>query len=211
MMDCATDQRELKHLCGIFLHIFDAYAAGLRHLSAPADVVLKIVPASLISSAVRITLPTAKQLVRISIDIYDNCPGQVEATSPYSSLSLVQLTPQMPEQVDFRLSRTNPTVLLQQQSVAHVAYCWNEESLWLTAALTDTLGCHSWSASYYVGARSGSFIAFRAVVKEILEIVREALEEAHGLPKLIVARDRTYHPAEIESMLCLFVLDHITS
>ena len=198
MVNWTGELPELKHLCHLFLRIFDAYASNLRLSTAPSDMVLKVIPGTMIASSAYIALPTVPELICIAKDIYDSCPTQAVSISPYSSLSLVQLTPEVPDAVDFRLQLDNPVVLLQEQSVAHVAYCWDEGSSWLTATLTDTLGCHSWSASFYTGVSSNALATLSAIAKEVLDVAREALEEAHGCPRTIVTRDEPMHPTEAE-------------
>jgi Mediator complex subunit 13 C-terminal domain len=201
MVKKSDDQVELKTLCFRFLRLFDAYATNLRLSSSPSDIVLKVVPNSIIGSPSSIAIPTVSELIRISKDVYDSCPNESASISPYASSALVQLTPEVPDGVDFKLTQGNPMTLLQQDAVAHIAYCWDDESPWLTAALTDSLGCHSWSASFHTGTSSDTLAMFRAIVKEVLDVAREALEEAHGSPKIIIACDRPVPPVEVDGAL----------
>ena len=180
-----------RSLCSAFLRLFESYASNLRFTSnsSPCDIVLKVLPLSWIASSTTIAMPQVRDLMRLSKEIYDRCPLDDESLSPYSSHSLIEIAQPVPKSLHFRLTSESHANPFQRETYAHVAYCWDEYSLWITAAMTDTLGCHSWSASFYIGA-ADKWAVFRVFVKEVLEIVEESIEDSHGRTRTVVYKDQ---------------------
>jgi hypothetical protein len=197
-MICVSDEPSaLQDLCVLFTKIFDCYAAGVRGTVQPSDLVLKVLPLDILSYQEKMSFPSASRLSELSLEIYDRCPLKTSAVSPYATHSLVQLSPELPASISFKLTTGNVPSLLENECIANLAYCWDHDSSWLNAAWTDKLGCHAWSGCFYIDATHELALQFRAIVEEIIGVVIEGMEQPHGRPRILVMKDRDIDEIEL--------------
>ena len=190
--------RALYSLCTSFLKLFEAYASSVRHVRAPADMVLQVIPLSWIGSSSTISIQPPKSYIRLAKIVYDRCPVQGQDASPYASASLFRLADTIPKTLEFKLGADSPTSLFQHISAAHIGYSWKHGSRWLSSVVTDSHGCHHWTASYFLSLREDSWSIFRAAAKEIWETFLEVMDVSHGSHRLYISKSSPMLQAEID-------------
>ena len=199
-------------LCVAFLKLFEAYASKIRLIQNPSDLVLKIIPMEWISSGSTYSSSSPASYLRLAKEVYDRCPSTQLESSPYASASLFQLADPIPRTIDFRLNADSASSLFQHEHIAHIGYSWVGESAWMTAAITDNLGCHHWVGSFSLRDSLDPWPSFQAIAKEIWEIMLEAMKAAEGNRRVFVAKDRPMLIKEVEgtySHNCQLLADRI--
>ena len=202
MISPSQEIASLRRLCVAFIRIFEAYVSKIRLIQNPSDLVLKILPMDWVSSTSTITSSSPAKYTRLAKELYDRCPTLKLDASPYASASLFQLANPIPKSIEFKLSADFISSPFQHESAIHIGYSWELTSMWLSSALTDTLGCHHWTASYYFGPSFDPWIIFQAVAKEIWEIMLEAMNASQGNRRLFVAKDKPMTTKEIDGKSC---------
>ena len=191
----------LYSLCASFYKLYDTYASCVRHTRAPgdlvSDLVLQIIPFSWIGSSSTIAMQAPRTYIRLAKIIYDRFPVQGQDISPYASASLFRLAEGIPKSLDFKLSSDSPKSLFQHVSAAHIGYSWDVGCRWLCSAMTDSFGCHHWSASYFLGSGNDPWSNFRAAAKEIWETFLEAIDVSYGSHRLYISKISPMPPTEI--------------
>ena len=134
--------------------------------------------------------------------IYDRCPLQAAEDqpprSPYSSGSHVELAPRVAVSMDLRLSSAGGPNVLDHSSVVHVGYSWQPGSHWLCSAITDDLGCHSRTASYYIPQWRNDWRVFRHVMQDIVICAGELIGAGRSIFSVIVAKESRMLEQEIK-------------
>lgn len=156
MVNAFNEPTALARLCEAFLKLFDAYAGSLgeENNRDTIDVVLQIIPLSLIASTDRLIIPSPTVYKKIAFEVYDRCAPSAQldrtAPTPFSGASAVQLAKVIPRSINLKLTCRSIDGSLVSDRCIHVSYCFSTYSQWLTASWTDSLGCLQWNASYYV-------------------------------------------------------------
>lgn len=114
-------------------------------------IAFQIVPLSFFAARDAIFVPSQYKMVRFALNVYDKCLNQGESIiSPLKPLPF-RLTCQRrcpaftlarmpPQRINFKLTDTPSSALLEEDSFIHIAYALSEDSKWLTAAWTDQWG-----------------------------------------------------------------------
>lgn len=161
-------------ICALFQHIFEAYASPYRKLGQPSDMILQIIPSSLISSSLKQVLPRLKQYSNISKMVYGRCPRMESSDSAYTPGSMIQLAEPLPIIIDFKLNPDGSSHPLKGSETFHLAYACTNDQRWLNVALIDSFGSKQWNASYYLGECTEFIPTLAEIAKEIFDTVQDA-------------------------------------
>ena len=194
---------QLLSLCSMFVKVFETYAAGLKSVPPPSDLVLQAVPPNwIVSSHTVPTQPPSRYAVMANI-VYDRCPVQAKESIPppsrYLSGSLFELSPKVPNNLDLRPNAAGASGLLEHSSIVHIGYAWQVGMHWLSCAIIDDLGCHQWAASFYIGPSSKPWTIFRAIVMEIWDVTLELMGSGRNSFTVFVAKGFRMHDNEAKS------------
>ena len=193
--------KAIPHLCVSFSKILEAYNYGSGTSSYPNDLVLKIIPISMLASKTTIALPPPEVYAQVAMEVYNQCPPYSlrESRSLINSHSLFQLAEPIPKTLHFSLT-ANPSTALAGDDVAyHLAYSWSSDGQWLSMALTNTCGSRHWTVSYCLGEIPAKWATFRAVAKEIWDTMLELLGIQWGAHRLFIVKDSHMAQVEIDS------------
>ena len=198
MIGLSEKEQSIWKLSELFQHIFAAYAANVRTVENPSDLVLQVVPFDWVGSESRIAIPSLGPCNKLAKIIYDKCPLPSRAKSPFASSSAIQISQQLPKSINFKVTTSSSYSPLDYAPVAHLGYVWNEGSSWLSAALVNDFGNQQWSASYYIGQVSNPWPYFVAITNEIWEIVGEAIDFTQDECKVYIAKLEPIKKAEMQ-------------
>ena len=158
MVNAFNEPTAIARLCEAFLKLLDAYTGSLgkENNGDTIDVVLQIMPLSLIASTETLTIPSPTVYKKIAFEVYDKCAPNAEldrtALTPFSGASAVQLAKVIPRSINLKLTCRSIDGSLVSDRCIHVSYCISTSSQWLTASWTDSIGHLQWNASYYLAA-----------------------------------------------------------
>lgn len=156
MVNAFDEPPAIARICEAFLKLLDSYAGSLReeHNRDTIDVVLQIIPLSLVASTNTLTIPSPTVYKKIAFEVYDRCAPSAKldrtAPTPFSGASAVQLAKVIPRSINLQLTCRSIDGSLVSDRCIHVSYCFSTCSQWLTASWTDSLGSLQWNASYYL-------------------------------------------------------------
>ena len=204
MVDSSKPNRTLPNLCAAFLIMFEAYNAALResHIDDPNDMVLQILPSSLILSIETIPMPAPADYRKLAFDVYDRCgPNQnlVQKSQPrYLSAPAVCLAKAMPKAIDLKLTPESSAPRLQSDNCIHIAYAWTPGDHWLTAAWTDNHGILSWNSCYCFGEEDKTpWESFTDIAKEIWDTTLDMIQ-GHAPWRIFLCKDRPADRRELD-------------
>lgn len=205
MVDPSRDGENLSILCKAFLRLFDGYLLTTKQNSVddPNDLVLQIIPSSLIYSADCLAMPSPSDYRRLVFEVYDRCgpndDNKHRKTSKYNCAPAIRLAKAIPKTIDFRLTSENSALSLQSDNCLHIAYQWSLGESWLTASWTDNLGVVSWTACYCLGQPNESpWFAVSEIVHEIMETTLNILQPRNGPWHLFVSKPGRYLRKELD-------------
>lgn len=156
MVNAFNEPTAMARLCEAFLKLLDAYVGsrGEDNNRDTIDMVLQIIPLSMIASTGTLTIPSPTVYKKIALEVYDRCAPNPKldrpALTPFSGASAVQLAKVIPRSINLKLTCRAIDGSLVSDRCIHVSYCFSTSSQWLTASWTDSLGCLQWNASYYL-------------------------------------------------------------
>jgi mediator of RNA polymerase II transcription subunit 13 len=204
MVDSSTANRTVPDLCAAFLDMFEAYNTTLReqHIDRPNDMVLQILPSSLICSTSFIPMPTPADYRKLAFDVYDRCsPNQTMIRkSQHRSLSApaVYLAKAIPKAIDLKLTPESSAPRLQSDNCIHVAYAWTSGDRWLSAAWTDNHGILSWNACYCFGEEDETpWESFTDIAREIWDTTLD-LMQGHSSWRVFLCKDSPADRRELD-------------
>ena len=195
----------LPLLCAAFVTLFNAYMLAVKdhNIVHPNDLVLQIVPASLIYSSAGIVLLSPADYRKLAFEVYDRCgPNESDdrrKRSQYIAAPSTRLAKAVPKTIDFRLTPENPALSLQNDSCLHIAYKWTQGEDWLTASWTDNLGILSWNACYCLGkGGDGQWQSFSEIAKEVWETTLDMLQPRNGPWRLLLCKAGSVPKRELD-------------
>lgn len=210
MIDLFAHARAKQHLSACFWLLFKAYRENAPRDSrntCGSDVVLQLIPISMVASYDVLVVPDAHQLGTLAHEVYDRCPPSPSAhsfdmTSPLPILAApsVELASLPPKRIAFQLAAEPPGDLLHEGSILHLAYATSKDGLWLTAAWVDNTGQYQSSSSFCLRGRS-----FAEVVEEVWECTREILNARKVTWRVFIATNEFLDEAKLQHwrMLCI--------
>ena len=218
MVDSSDDEKSLPLLCAAFLKLFNAYMKAVKdeRIDNPNDLVLQIVPSSLIFSDLELVLPSPTDYRRLAFELYNRCgPSENEKDrkrSQFISAPSMRLAKAIPKNIDFRLTPDNPAFSLQSDNCLHIAYTWTPGSDWLCASWTDNLGILSWNACYCFGdAQKNFWQSLSEIAHEIWETTLEMLQPRNGRWRLLICKDGAVYKHELDGEYCLLEVPRLTN
>lgn len=191
----------IPHLCCSFSKILEANGCRSGSGSYSIDLVLRILPISLLASKTTIALPPPQLYARLAMEVYSQSPHQSpqDPSSPITSHSLFQLAESIPKTINFSLTTDPSTALISENAAYHLAYSWSSDGQWLSMALTNTCGSRHCSVSYCLGMIPAKWPRFRAVAKEVWDTTLELLDVNWAAHQLFIVKDSPMAQVEIDS------------
>ena len=170
MVDPFEDEAVQPYLSACFWKLCQAYRQHTpkAHLRSPrSDLVLQILPVSLIASPDRLIILDAQQMGCLATEIYDRCPPSSKAAMamdtpaalPILAAQAVELASVPPRKIAFQLASDPPTDLLNEYSILHLAYAVSAEKQWMSASWTDNTGKYQMAVSGSVRGKCFAVVA----------------------------------------------------
>lgn len=170
-----------QHLSACFWLLYKVYRDNIPKAyrnAARADLVLQILPVSLIASPDGIVILNAQRMGACATEIYDRCPPSSKLPAGTESDSLlpilaapaVELAINPPKRIGFQLSVDPPADLLHEGSILHLAYALSDDKQWVTVSWIDSTGRYQRTSSASLRGKS-----FKNVADEIWESTLEIL------------------------------------
>lgn len=199
IVDPFEDEQSTQFLCACFWRLLSfcrtsthkAYKTASR-----SDIVLQIIPVSLIASRNGLVVLDNVQLSSVAMEIYDRCPPSTKAAAaidlgsalPILAAPAIELSAGPPKRIAFQLSAEPPSDLLHENSILHLAYALSPDRQWLTICWLDNTGRYQMTTTTCLRGRS-----FKDAASEIWERTAE----------IIAARQVTWRvfivaPADVE-------------
>lgn len=192
MVDAFGELRSLPRLCEAFLRMFDAYAQSLKETKRQDhyDLILQIIPLSIIASEHSLTLPNPTTLGKLASEVYDRCapsckPDSAEMT-PFTYAPAVRLARMVPRSINLQLTAKPPGASPLSDRCIHVSYSHPQHSSWLTASWVDDWGSLQWNTCYHLTSDMGDiWPEFKQAAEDIWETTLEAAR-FHSTPYRIL-------------------------
>lgn len=190
--ECAMEQ---QHLCVCFWLLYKAYRDNTpkAHRNVPrSDLVLQILPISLIASTHGMAMLDAQQMGILATELYDRCPPSAKAAFDSSStLSIlaapaVELASLPPKRIGFQLSADPPGDLLHEGSILHLAYAVSRDGEWMTVCWVDSTGRYQRTTSACLRGKS-----FKVVAVEIWEQTMEIIAARKVMWRVFIVASQT--------------------
>ena len=160
------DPSALVGICGAFELLLSRYRLAMLNRGDTNELILQLVPRALLGSRIKVTIPSPNDVAKLAMEVYDRCYN-FELGWPSPSMSI---EPPLPRQVEFKLTPTPSSCLLQENSCMHIAYAQSIDDRWVSVAWVDNSGNEQFTASYCL-ARKGDALSrsFQEVAHEIWE------------------------------------------
>ena len=181
LVDPFESHRAEQYLCACFWQLCKAYRQNTpkAYQKAPrSDLVLQVLPVSLIASLDGLVLLDARQMGMLATEIYDRCPPSskvavkidIASSLPILAAPAVEIASAPPKRIAFQLSSDPPSDLLHEGSVLHLAYAVSADRQWLTSCWVDSSGRYQTTSSLCLRGKS-----FQDVAGEMWEKTLEVL------------------------------------
>ena len=206
MVNPFADPTALPLLCNSYIKMLAAYAskAGYHTYSYVYDILLKVIPITMIASKTTIPIQTPQVYAQIARETYERCSIQTseQLGSPTCFSSIFQLARTVPKSVNFGLTSDPPKILVGEDSSYHVAYSWCFDLQWLSVLLIDTQGNLCWKASYCLGV-CPSDVTFQETAKDVWDRILDTVSTRISSPRLVLVKDQAMKPIELKSELLI--------
>ncbi|KAF2669985.1 hypothetical protein BT63DRAFT_227266 [Microthyrium microscopicum] len=163
-----------------------------------ADVVLQIVPMSVMAKLGHYVLLDSDRLRNLAREVYDRCPvasSEDVGALPICSGSSIQLTESLPRKIAFELTGDPPSNIMHNPSQFYLGYARSESGNWVTAAFTDNAGRYQAVVSYCLtGSRT-----FLDIAKELWETCIDIMRHRKVNWRLCISRAHAMPPEELEA------------
>ena len=211
MVNPFADPGILPLLCNSYVKMLAAYAseAGGHTYSYVYDLVLRVIPITLVASKTTIPIPAPQIYVHLARETYERCFNQrsEQHDSPAPFSTIFQLAKTVPKTVNFGLTSEPPKTLVGEDTSYHVAYSWCFDEQWLSVILTDTQGNLCWKYSYCLDA-CPSWAVFQETAKDIWDRILDTVNIRKAASRLIMAKDQVMSSTELDSELPLPAMKH---
>lgn len=166
-----------------------------KKMQSERQAVLQLVSSDMISSPTSLVVTPSSDLVKMCLEMYDRCaPGSGPDPSP--AIMLEQVIPRI---IDFKLTSTPSSSLMQENSCIHVAYAQSVDDRWVSAAWTDDRGRQQATASYCRGRKGRPLTTpMHEVAHEIWESTLEIISRCKVHWRVIITKSGIMEPHEIE-------------
>lgn len=159
--------------CAAFRQLFEMYKRSLAEKrQAPLnELVLQLVAVDYLTSISGMPRSVPDDLTGLAMEVYDRC---TVFGGPMPAPAIV-LDQSIPRAIDFRLSQTSSSSLMNENTCMHIAYAQSIDERWITAAWTDNRGSQQMTASYCLGRKG------RPLSGQFTEVANEIWETTHDL------------------------------
>lgn len=205
MLNTSEDDGAIPSVCSAFLNLFWLYCLAHEDvgLKNPNDLVLQIVPSSMVFARNKLVLPSPGDYKQLALQVYDRCgpshgEGQAQVP-PFACAPAIRLSKPVPNVIDFKLAPTPPSTLLDSDSCIHLAYKWEHGQQWLAASWTNNLGTLQWNAAYWLSKDVEIQQSFPQAAAAMLEVTNEMLQPLRASCRLYLAKDGLFDDHEKES------------
>ena len=204
VIDSENTPSSLWHIASGFLSLFKAYRksmpAKLRHRQA--DLVLQVVPYSLLLRHDGAVLPAAMPLLELCWEVYNRCPpvGSSDSSTdlPIHAAPVIELAEPPPRKIAFELSAEPPTNITQDNSQLHVGYTVSSSMKWVSAAYTDNTGRNQSIVTYSLHNR-----LFKEIASEMWATAISIMQGRRVNWRLCIARAGVMNLEEMEAWASL--------
>ena len=183
----------IKYICACFWEFCKSYSRTQNALR-PSNIVLQVVPMEAVAIRDCFVVPNTKYLKHLAHSTYDMSPlpqkDECNAVWQIDCTPSVRVVPGITRKINFMLSETPPSSLMQEAQVLHLSYAISSDGDWLSAAWTDYTGQHQHTASFCLA---------RAEYHSVLSTVRNwtaSMMPDKSTWRLIVARLGSFNPRE---------------
>lgn len=186
----------LVNICSAFQYLVKVYRKILQEkkITRNNEIVLQLVPLSLISSPSSLAIPTPSEYFGLALELYDRCINFASTSIP-----AITLESTLPKSIDFKLNPNPPESLLQENSCLHIAYSQSNDCRWITTAWTDNRGTEQMTACYCLGRRNRILsTSFGRVASEIWETTMDFISDVKVNRRIIIAKVGVMDSSEIE-------------
>lgn len=196
----------LVDICTAFLRLFEKYSEDPELPQGPQrnEVVLQVVPLSVIASTDSLAIPTQAEYIRLALEVYNRCPPSGSGSELAKPASAVVLEEPLAKQFNFDLKPdlTESLLFLQEGKCLHIAYSQSLDQRWITAAWTDNSGSLQMNMSYCLRQKDSTVIRPMAeVVKEIWETTHDIMKKTRTRWRLMLAKDGPFDNMEARGKL----------
>ncbi|KAK5163887.1 mediator of RNA polymerase II transcription subunit 13 [Saxophila tyrrhenica] len=154
-----------QFLCACYWRLFRYCRASTSKASQKAprsDIVLQIIPISLLASPDGLVVLDSAQYVSLAMEVYNRCPPSSKtaaSTDIGAALSImaapaVELSSVSPKRIAFQLTADPPSDLMHEGSVLHLAYSLSPDKLWLAVCWLDSTGRYQMTTTFCLRGRS---------------------------------------------------------
>jgi mediator of RNA polymerase II transcription subunit 13 len=185
-------RESIPQLCLMFHTIYESCKAKMSKDTIAVDIVFQLVPMHMVASPTKFSVPSPGSLEHLALEVYDRCIDFASGTAAPA----IAIEPQIPRVIDFKLSMSPSSSLLQDSATLHIAYAQSIDGRWITVAWTDNIGNNT-TTSYCLG-RKGSppTTEFAEIAQEIWQTTLEttAAKKVHW--RIILAKTGVMEPSE---------------
>ena len=183
----------IKYVCACFWEFCKSYSRQ-QNAPRPSNIVLQIVPMEAVAMADRFIVPDTEYLTLVARSTYDTSPPSQSSSNNAAwrihCTPSMRIVPSITRKINFMLSETPPSNLMQEAQILHLSYATSPDGDWLSVAWTDYTGQHQHTASFCLA---------RADQQAILSTVRDwtiSMMPDKTTWRLIVARLGSFNPRE---------------
>ena len=202
MVDPFEDETLTPYLAGCFWKLCKAYRQYIpkAHVkSARSDLVLQLLPVSLIASSDKLVILDSQQVGCFATEIYDRCPPSSKAAMamdtaaalPILAAPAVELASVPPKRIVFQLASDPPSDLLNEGSILHLAYALSADRQWMAACWIDSTGRYQMLTSASLRGKS-----FQDVAGEIWERTMDTIAARDVIWRIFVVTDSEIDASE---------------
>ncbi|ROT36270.1 hypothetical protein SODALDRAFT_341202 [Sodiomyces alkalinus F11] len=192
----------IMEVCTAFQQLFEMYKKSLfeKRQTPSNELVLQLIPVDFLTSVSGMPTSVPNDLTGLAMEVYDRCTvfgGPMPAPA-------VVLEQSIPRTIDFRLSQTSSSSLMNENACMHIAYAQSIDERWITAAWTDNRGSQQMTASYSLG-RKGKPLSgqFTDVANEIWETTHDLISRWKVHWRVIIAKCGHMEQSEMDFWVAL--------
>ncbi|KAL2755617.1 hypothetical protein ACRALDRAFT_2122302 [Sodiomyces alcalophilus JCM 7366] len=188
--------------CAAFQQLFEMYKKSLaeKRKSPLNELVLQLIPVDFLTSVPGMATSVPNAMTELAMEVYDRC---TVFGGPMPAPAIV-LDQGIPRSIDFRLSQTSSSSVMNENTCMHIAYAQSIDERWITAAWTDNRGSQQMTASYSLGRKGRPLSGqFTDIANEIWETTHDLISRWKVHWRVIIAKCGHMEQSEMEFWVAL--------